>query len=106
MTDANDERRQAEQIIKLGITITGHRASFPGLNRDEYLRGWERALRWVMHQEDPPKEFLTKEFTKSTRTTSTSGKSKKSSTTTTTSKSKSGKRDGTGTTSTTEPPIR
>jgi len=74
MSKKNDERRSAEQIMKLGIKIIGHRASFPILHegkRGEYLRGWERALHWVMHGEDPPTEFLTKDFTKPTRTTST-----------------------------------
>ena len=74
MSKADDERRSAEQIMKLGIKINVHRASFPILHegeRGEYLRGWERALLWVMHQEDPPTEFLTKDFTKPTRTTPT-----------------------------------
>jgi len=69
MSKANDERRSAEQIIKLEILISGHRASYPiPGERNEYLRGWERALLWVMHQEDPPTEFLTEDFTKPTRT--------------------------------------
>ena len=61
MDKIDDDRRATQQILRLGIEITAYRASSKG-ERNEYLRGWERALRWVMHQEDPPAEFLKDEY--------------------------------------------
>lgn len=64
MDKISDGRRAAQQIMRLGIEITAYRGGCHRGERDEYLRGWERALRWVMHQEDPPSEFLMDDYTK------------------------------------------
>lgn len=51
--------KKAKEIASLHNKIVAYRSSrISTYARDEYLRGWERALRWVMKQEDPPSEFL------------------------------------------------
>jgi len=58
-----DKRRKVKEIVNLHNRISLYRTSDPWDKlRDEYLRGWERALRWVLKQEDPPIEFWN-EFT-------------------------------------------
>jgi len=47
--------KKQKEIISLHNQLAGERAAFPfDKSRDEYLRGWERALRWVMNQEEAP----------------------------------------------------
>lgn len=47
--------KKQKEIISLYNQLAGERAAFPfDKSRDEYLRGWERTLRWVMNQEEAP----------------------------------------------------
>jgi len=49
------QMKKQKEIISLHNQLVGERTAFPfAKSRDEYLRGWERALRWVMNQEKAP----------------------------------------------------
>ena len=59
----NEKSRTDKEIIRLHRRIVVARNSLPlDKLRDEHLRGWEKALLWVMIQEEPPTEVSQKDL--------------------------------------------
>ena len=49
--------KERKEIIELHNQIISVRAAYPlSKKRDEHLKGWERALRWILNQEEAPME--------------------------------------------------
>jgi len=48
-----------KEIVELHQKIMAHMSAFPMIDaRYEHLRGWARALRWILDREEAPFELI------------------------------------------------